>query len=103
MRISDWSSDVCSSDLTAFEPGFPEAPLRTIDYVDPGVNERSEELFEFRRRVDQLGTIVLQLPLRPAQHDREVGTGAPADRGYYFGREGGALGDAAAKIGRSHV
>src|SRR3546814_16023943 len=28
MRISDWSSDVCSSDLTGIETGYPAAELR---------------------------------------------------------------------------
>src|SRR3546814_3336740 len=27
MRISDWSSDVCSSDLVGREPRFPDAPI----------------------------------------------------------------------------
>src|SRR3546814_11798720 len=29
MRISDWSSDVCSSDLVRLEVGGPDAPLRS--------------------------------------------------------------------------
>src|SRR3546814_9921406 len=30
MRISDWSSDVCSSDLGRFPPGFPVGTVATL-------------------------------------------------------------------------
>src|SRR3546814_9954867 len=35
MRISDWSSDVCSSDLTASYAGAAAAVTVTLDAIDP--------------------------------------------------------------------
>src|SRR3546814_7343902 len=31
MRISDWSSDVCSSDLNAFMAGYNNLPVQTVE------------------------------------------------------------------------
>src|SRR3546814_6309759 len=43
MRISDWSSDVCSSDLAARQPAFP------VDDGQPGILRRA--LFRCHRRL----------------------------------------------------
>src|SRR3546814_9444501 len=41
MRISDWSSDVCSSDLAIVEAGAVEAvAMRYLDRIDAGLLER---------------------------------------------------------------
>src|SRR3546814_1279636 len=37
MRISDWSSDVCSSDLVAFDPTTSERTFRLALYENPAV------------------------------------------------------------------
>src|SRR3546814_18093549 len=52
MRISDWSSDVCSSDLSA-------EPFR---YADIAFNDRRERRFSIFFRADP--------PSRAASHDR---------------------------------
>src|SRR3546814_4520594 len=49
MRISDWSSDVCSSDLVAAQPGLDLAgagPLLRCRRVQGGVAGRREEVFQ---------------------------------------------------------
>src|SRR3546814_7000040 len=47
MRISDWSSDVCSSDLRA--PGAQEIDRGARDHIP---DRRSREKAEFRERAD---------------------------------------------------
>src|SRR3546814_3073960 len=47
MRISDWSSDVCSSDLQAAEVAAP-GQLDLLDYLGPGIDGVAAEA---RRRV----------------------------------------------------
>src|SRR3546814_14537802 len=53
MRISDWSSDVCSSDLRAVHALQTDNALPCIDRVDPSGTEidigRGEQLAEGRR------------------------------------------------------
>src|SRR3546814_3497954 len=52
MRISDWSSDVCSSDLTLtneLNPTHTNAYSPTLGPVGPGVDEPHEGLIRFRR------------------------------------------------------
>src|SRR3546814_14075888 len=41
MRISDWSSDVCSSDLYRYEPPYPDEPHDDGYYVDPPQDARA--------------------------------------------------------------
>src|SRR3546814_11865621 len=55
MRISDWSSDVCSSDLRA--AGEAPAPRG----IGPGVRGRAVARFTFRRQLLRLG---VHRPLR---------------------------------------
>src|SRR3546814_8202606 len=43
MRISDWSSDVCSSDLTCAYAFSAGAPGRAASLPPPGAAPRSEE------------------------------------------------------------
>src|SRR3546814_16744024 len=52
MRISDWSSDVCSSDLT----GFPDAIIRTADI---------EGVLPHRR---EILVVTMELAIRLGQH-----------------------------------
>src|SRR3546814_2669565 len=73
MRISDWSSDVCSSDLTGepSRPGAePAAPARqivcTIDAdqptgIDPGSSRRSRRLHLERDKAIEMGPDVTML------------------------------------------
>src|SRR3546814_7133727 len=44
MRISDWSSDVCSSDLAALRLGAPVIELHTGRYADIDGAARADEL-----------------------------------------------------------
>src|SRR3546814_14336471 len=43
MRISDWSSDVCSSDLTRQVPGFHDALQVGLVEISPALRERQRE------------------------------------------------------------
>src|SRR3546814_8053292 len=45
MRISDWSSDVCSSDLRSFRNAPNLQPVSALQTVTAGVNTRSFALF----------------------------------------------------------
>src|SRR3546814_16324979 len=58
MRISDWSSDVCSSDLTPGHEDFSEDTYRTLTAVDSavmvidaarGIEAQTRKLFEVCR------------------------------------------------------
>src|SRR3546814_19829011 len=50
MRISDWSSDVCSSDLGPLEPDV-SAPSQLVDQSDDGADSgRTEWRQDFARR-----------------------------------------------------
>src|SRR3546814_19058717 len=60
MRISDWSSDVCSSDLLADRAARdrPRRPQRRDRPAIPGGCESPAEADERRRRVDQPGRLL---------------------------------------------
>src|SRR3546814_17069534 len=62
MRISDWSSDVCSSDLEATKRGVEPATVGQADWLE----SRREEL------VDRMHT----------RRERDVGVGYGSRRGY---------------------
>src|SRR3546814_8487388 len=57
MRISDWSSDVCSSDLLLVNLGTPDAP-------EPGAVRRYLAQFLSDRRVVEIPPLVWQPILR---------------------------------------
>src|SRR3546814_4596169 len=63
MRISDWSSDVCSSDLWLFdammEAHVPCAPVRTLDEVVNDPNMHARGALEWQDH-PQFGRIVVQ-------------------------------------------
>src|SRR3546814_3352372 len=81
MRISDWSSDVCSSDLTP-PCGFIARSFRLEDNQVAGLaGERAAERVE-GRETDRLGLAGLQ--------DREIGKG-DADRVRQFGERHAAV------------
>src|SRR3546814_11563438 len=69
MRISDWSSDVCSSDL---------------------IGVRAEHLRELLWRLREARPHILLLPLRKAEIDDRLGSDLAADGADQFGGEGGA-------------
>src|SRR3546814_20156974 len=48
MRISEWSSDVCSSDLPAVDPGYPGGDIG--DRLAPGSVEQSDRRGVHRQR-----------------------------------------------------
>src|SRR3546814_14829785 len=50
MRISDWSSDVCSSDLISIKSGCDDAPYRERDVDNPDWEPKREDV-EFWDRV----------------------------------------------------
>src|SRR3546814_2934596 len=77
MRISDWSSDVCSSDLWLFdammEAHVPCAPVRTLDEVVNDPNMHARGALEWQDH-PQFGRIVVQQsPLRRSEeHTSEL-------------------------------
>src|SRR3546814_13397693 len=59
MRISDWSSDVCSSDLTRQVPGFHDALQVGLVEISPALRERQREALGNRQVawLDNVGQI----------------------------------------------
>src|SRR3546814_6533630 len=59
MRISDWSSDVCSSDLELPVARFPDIafPMTTITITQPGASPSQLEAEVTRRVEDSVATI----------------------------------------------
>src|SRR3546814_1255037 len=58
MRISDWSSDVCSSDLNYLNFVFPLTPeLATVD-INPGICDNVEEGSRGRTRPTQVHVLL---------------------------------------------
>src|SRR3546814_18272687 len=55
MRISDWSSDVCSSDLMARRAPEPPARIRFLSPFDPMIRERdrTQRFFGFDYRFER--------------------------------------------------
>src|SRR3546814_8521953 len=70
MRISDWSSDVCSSDLQQLEP--PADVVEVEDMLAAGIGGAVHlvALVEQRRAVDR--RVVLQIGVLADRHFREL-------------------------------
>src|SRR3546814_1626741 len=66
MRISDWSSDVCSSDLQAVGGGFPVREVGEAAAMDQHARVRAELVFGDR---DRFGILV---------HEQQPASGAQA-------------------------
>src|SRR3546814_15413427 len=66
MRISDWSSDVCSSDLTS-RVVFPQI-LRVRDYID---GKRGERPLAARRDIlpEEIGFALGRITIMDVRHD----------------------------------
>src|SRR3546814_4153558 len=69
MRISDWSSDVCSSDLVGILADLPGPKIRVETFADGPVALRADERFDLVASVDappgdatQVGVSYLALP-----------------------------------------
>src|SRR3546814_6340426 len=80
MRISDWSSDVCSSDLAEGTPGRLEraAALYTGDFLD-GFALNEEPFEEWRRtKASRLRTAALRGLGRLLEHHASNGNIEPA-------------------------
>src|SRR3546814_8830045 len=109
MRISDWSSDVCSSDLVAVrgradgEPGMARQGLRTdrLAVADGAPDQRTQQLPDARVEavlvVDPAGHDLHICPRRPGckrlrpTGDRPAGVSPPATTtGYQAGRHAAA-------------
>src|SRR3546814_6890754 len=74
MRISDWSSDVCSSDLPGLLRGQPEIARRQHDRDGEGFEPLSRRFSDRQRR--------LQRPLPSA--GREIGRASCRERGCQY-------------------
>src|SRR5690606_1216818 len=73
--------------------GLPVTPLRAVQDVDPGLDQRSEPLFELLRGAGEPRGIVLLLPLADAQQDRIVGPDRCAGGGDDLGGKARSLAD----------
>src|SRR3546814_10012534 len=82
MRISDWSSDVCSSDLEAaarllaLAPDHPlrpdRPPARRVRQVRPGPQQAARSHHARRRAGPAQGLLVIQPPRHPAGLHEEI-------------------------------
>src|SRR3546814_20668980 len=106
MRISDWSSDVCSSDLGHHQPGHACGFLEHLDLAErilPGGRVEHEHHIVRRRRIEppeyatDLGKFVHQLALvlEPPggvddQHVDALGGAALRSDARRVGKEGGS-------------
>src|SRR3546814_12671024 len=66
MRISDWSSDVCSSDLRVVEGWLGQADLPVGDEEHPDVPALRAEVRKARRRLDEIAEMLGDGALDPA-------------------------------------
>src|SRR3546814_8525038 len=98
MRISDWSSDVCSSDLKAFA-----LPLDLAD--EDSVRGFYEQVLEHCGRVDILHNNAAET--RAEQMGKDMAVAAMStdiwDRAFSINARGTMLKTKYAKIGRAHV
>src|SRR3546814_3693121 len=74
MRISDWSSDVCSSDLSiTLEPGgqfeLSGAPLETIHQTCIEVNTHLKQIREIGK---EIGIAMMGMGFQPKWHRDEI-------------------------------
>src|SRR3546814_12868755 len=78
MRISDWSSDVCSSDLLLFQRTaiclVPDRLAAILDVVDPGLFDELDDAVRHRHVVEIAGHLVaiLERPVEELQRDQRV-------------------------------
>src|SRR3546814_13641573 len=69
MRISDWSSDVCSSDLAGYPDGrSAQTGKPLILYFDSAGGMGSSAMLDWMRR--QLGALNVQLEVRATDYNR---------------------------------
>src|SRR3546814_16632906 len=71
MRISDWSSDVCSSDLIGIEPAaFVGGQQRRVEFVDAAMR-LAEKVENGHRYAWRVAAIVMDLEAQRAHQDRK--------------------------------
>src|SRR3546814_1007231 len=75
MRISDWSSDVCSSDLEAIAAGLKELIFVTPDSLTPVAAEVAATQFDSRRRLAALVFRDVEQPFDPLDGGRVMSLG----------------------------
>src|SRR3546814_5800250 len=114
MRISDWSSDVCSSDLNATALRYYDQVL-DIYQGDPNLllalyNSRGNALKQMARGADALVqfqqalTLAEKMGSRSQQGREGAGGGAALQAGAGArGEPGAEIGGAQRQIGRAHV
>src|SRR3546814_20831546 len=74
MRISDWSSDVCSSDLLGAQCGIILPPFAAFYIeIEIGIEESVERAFHGRLAAGRLVVIVERLHPALARHRRAAG------------------------------
>src|SRR3546814_6669096 len=82
MRISDWSSDVCSSDLLRLEMERAEAQRLQPHHVQSFFVEAFQHLGGKMKRREEGRWEITHVPVRIRERDRQIGTGAPIKKKY---------------------
>src|SRR3546814_14566388 len=105
MRISDWSSDVCSSDLAERVGRVDEAPAQVALH---GVGDEDEELLPQRLVEAEAGDRRCPLVLVGLWIDQDVdrvadGVDADEHQHCHYGNDEEALTEAAQKVDRKSV
>src|SRR3546814_10234959 len=72
MRISDWSSDVCSSDLFSLRPQFGPGAIHPANAGGPGVDQLTVNCFSKPATRRILRNAGLQLTRRSEEHTSEL-------------------------------
>src|SRR3546814_20517635 len=72
MRISDWSSDVCSSDLIACGPAPALRRERQARFDDRGIADKPREAAEVRGSIEDIGITGARIGGEPALHQRRL-------------------------------
>src|SRR3546814_2163109 len=106
MRISDWSSDVCSSDLLLERNGLSGRDVHVIGYHGQTIAHRPDrgwtwQIGDGQALADALGVAVVD-DFRTADV-AAGGQGAPLVPVYHAARLGGGSLPAVVQIGRAHV
>src|SRR3546814_1694724 len=104
IRISDWSSDVCSSDLVADAHGGHALPVDALDLLEEAVHEVLPELLAVADDVDAGGLLEADpVERRLLLALDQLGPLQPPGRPEFFGfRQPGRLRQAACHSRRNH-
>src|SRR3546814_12214062 len=73
MRISDWSSDVCSSDLNYYQRAYKQQPYRYLNGANDGFHEAIGDFVALSITPQYLVDIGLLDPAKVPSEDKDIG------------------------------